>query len=91
MNKKFWIFCLRYLWGCCISFLSIAFVILYGIAWLATVLVMAVAVVTELIGELLRWLICSIYRFLGPTCREDEDLRNPLSRFSKWFLETVKI
>lgn len=91
MNKKFWIFFLRYLWGCCISFLSMAFVILYGIAWLATVLFIAVAVVPELIGELLRWLICSIYRFFGPTCREGEDLRNPLSRFSKWFLERFKI
>jgi hypothetical protein len=46
--------------------------------------------VPELIGELLRWLICSIYRFLGPTCRKGEDLRNPLSQFSKWFLEKVK-
>ena len=91
MNKNFWIFFLRYLWGCCISFLSLSFVILYGIAWLATVLVIAVAVVPDLIGEGLRWLICSIYRFLGPTCREGEDLRNPLSRFSKWFLEKVKI
>lgn len=89
MNRHFWIFFLRYLWGCCISFLSLSFVILYGITWLATVLVMAVVVVTELIGEGLRWLIYSIYRFLGPTCREGEDLRNPLSRFSKWFLEKV--
>ena len=91
MNKNFWIFFLRYFWGCCISFLSMAFVILYGIAWLATVLVMAVAVVTELIGEGLRCLIFSIYKFLGPTCREGEDLRNPLSRFSAWFLKKVKI
>ena len=91
MNKNFWIFFLRYFWGCCISFLSMAFVILYGIAWLATVLVMAVAVVTELIGEGLRCLFFSIYKFLGPTCREGEDLRNPLSRFSAWFLKKVKI
>lgn len=91
MNKNFWIFFLRYLWGFCISFLSIAFVLLYGITWLSMVLVMSVAVVAELIGELLRWLICSIYRFFGPTCRKGEDLRNPLSRFSKWFLERFKI
>jgi len=68
-----------------------AFVILYGIAWLATVMMIAVAVVPDLIGQGLRWLICSIYRFFGPTCREGEDLRNPLSRFSKWFLEKVKL
>ena len=55
------------------------------------VLVLSVAVVAELIGEGLCWLICNIYRFLGPTCREGEDLRNPLSRFSKWFLERFKI
>lgn len=91
MNKNFWIFFLRYLWGFCISFLSITFVLLYGFTWLGMVLVMSVAVVAELIGEGLRWLICNIYRFLGPTCREGEDLRNPLSRFSKWFLERFKI
>ncbi len=91
MNKNFWIFFLRYLWGFCISFLSIAFVLLYGITWLSMVLVLSVAVVAELIGEGLRWLICNIYGFLGPTCREGEDLRNPLSRFSKWFLERFKI
>ena len=91
MNKNFWIFLIRYFWGFCISLLSLTFVLLYGITWLGIVLVMSVAVVAELIGQGLRWLICSIYSFLGPTCRDGEDLRNPLSRFTKWFLEKVKI
>jgi hypothetical protein len=53
--------------------------------------VMVVAVSVECIVELSKWTILRIYEYLGPKCSPGEDLRNPVSKFTKWFLTKVKV
>lgn len=84
-------FVLKYIWGLIISVLSLTVVLLYGLSWLCLMAVMVVAVSVERVVELSKWTILSIYEYLGPKCSPGEDLRNPVSKFTKWFLTKVKV
>jgi hypothetical protein len=84
-------FVLKYVWGLLISLMSMSVVLLYGLSWLLLVIVMVVAVVFMALAELFKWLILCIYDYFGPKCKPGEDLRNPLSKFTKWFLTKTKV
>lgn len=84
-------FVLKYIWGLLISLMSMSVVLLYGLSWLLLVIVLVVAVVFMALAELFKWLILCIYDYLGPKCKPGEDLRNPLSKFTKWFLTKTKV
>ena len=84
-------FVLKYIWGLLISLLSMSVVLLYGLSWLCVGIVTVVAAGFLGLAELFRWLILRIYEYLGPKCKPGEDLRNPLSKFTKWFLTKTKV
>ena len=84
-------FVLKYVWGLLISLMSMSVVLLYGLSWMLLVIVIVVAVVFMALAELFKWLILCIYDYLGPKCKPGEDLRNPLSKFTKWFLTKTKV
>lgn len=84
-------FVLKYVWGLLISLMSMSVVLLYGLSWLSLYIVMMVGVVFMALAEIFKWLILLIYDCLGPKCKPGEDLRNPLSKFTKWFLTNTKV
>lgn len=84
-------FVLKYIWGFLISLMSMSVVLLYGLSWLLLSIVMVVAVVFLAFAEIFKWLILNIYDYLGPKCKPGEDLCNPLSKFTKWFLTKTKV
>ena len=84
-------FVLKYVWGLLISLMSMSVVLLYGLSWLCGVVLISVVVVFIAFAELFKWLILRIYEYLGPKCQPGEDLRNPISEFTKWFLAKTKV
>lgn len=84
-------FVLKYVWGFLISLMSMSVVLLYGLSWLCGVVLISAVVVFIALAELFKWLILHIYDYLGPKCKPGEDLRNPLSKFTKWFLTKTKV
>lgn len=77
---------LRYLWGLTVSTLALPFVLLYGVLVLIQIVILASILIPYYLGCVLKKFILVMHGAIGPTARENENLRSPLTKFNKIIL-----
>ena len=83
---------LRYLWGLCISTVSLPLTLVYGILFLIQWVILATLLVPNVIGEAIKALTIRIHRVGGPSIRTGENLTNPVARFNHFvFKQEIKL
>ena len=83
---------LRYLWGLCISMVSLPLTLVYGILFLIQWVILATLLIPVFIGEAIKVFAIWIHRVGGPRIKTGENLNNPVARFNHFvFKQEIKL
>jgi hypothetical protein len=78
---------LRYLWGLCISTVSLPLTLVYGILFLVQWVILATLLIPVFIGDALKVITIWLHRVGGPKIQAGENLNNPVARFNHFVFE----